>query len=76
MNMADYVGGLGAPVAGTDFTTVGTMFNWHGVEVTTDVDSSILESRLVTQPGQVSGTFTTKGSGYDEFFLSCATVLR
>jgi len=76
VNLADYVGGQGAPVAGTNFTTVGTMFNWHGVEVTTDVDSSILESRLVTQPGQVSGTFTSKGSGYGEGFLSCATVLR
>jgi hypothetical protein len=76
VNEADYVGGQGAPVAGTAFTTVGTMFNWQGVEVTTYVDSSILESRLVKQPGQVSGTFTTKGSGYDEFFMSCATVLR
>jgi hypothetical protein len=76
VNEADYVGGRGAPVAGTAFTTVGTMFNWQGVEVTTNVDSSILESRLVKQPGQVSGTFTTKGSGYDEFFMSCATVLR
>ena len=74
--MADYVGGQGAPVAGTGFTTVGTMFDWHGVEVTTQVDSSILESLLVTQAGQVSGTFTTKGSGYDEFFMSCATILR
>jgi hypothetical protein len=52
------------------------MFNWHGVEVTTDVDSSILESRLVTQPGQVSGTFTSKGSGFHEYFLSVAVVLR
>jgi len=76
VNLADYVGGHGAPVAGTNFTTVGTMFNWNGVEVTTHVDSSILESRLVTQPGQVSGSFTSRGSGYDEGFLSCATVLR
>jgi hypothetical protein len=46
------------------------------VEVTTQVDSRILESRLIAQAGEVSGTFTTKGSGYDEFFMSCATVLR
>jgi hypothetical protein len=76
VNLADYVGGQGAPVAGTGFTTVGTMFNWQGVEVTTMVDSSILESRLVTQAGTVYGSFTTKGSGYDEFFMSCATALR
>ena len=76
VNMADYVGGQGAPVAGTGFTTVGTMFNWQGVEVTTMVDSSILESRLLTQPGTVYGSFTTKGSGYDEYFMSCATALR
>ena len=76
VNLADYVGGQGAPVAGTGFTTVGTMFNWHGIEVTTNVDSSILEARLITQPGKVSGTFTSKGSGFDEYFLNSAVVLR
>ena len=76
MNLADYVGGQGAPVAGTGFKTEGTMFNWQGVEVTTNVDSSILESRLVTSAGQVSGNFTTKGSGFNEYFLSVAVVLR
>ena len=62
----------GAPSAGTGFTSVVKAWNWNGVENTSTLPSSLLESGSFAAPGNVAATFTPAGAGDNFCTLAAA----
>lgn len=66
--------GLGRPNAGTGFSTVSEIWNWHGEENTSNAPAAIVTYKNYSSMGTVAATFT--GTGGTDDYSSIAIALQ
>lgn len=62
INVGDALGDVGAPLSGTGFAPIATVWNWNGKEGTTSNQFAILQSAYSAHPGSLAVTVTPTAS--------------